>query len=452
MYTHTQMNRKEPMIKPEACRIVDIKELPASRFEEFRKNLLNDYDFISDVAEDLHGGEEATDCLLVLGEGYPYGILVNSEGSAYARYSGIMPHARQVVEAHLNKLADYCVEEGISNTEDGKWTITYDELYEHFGTVVTPSNGWGEMLLAKLKLQDEVDAVIATEDEFEMDYHLEYCEQCQEGGIEGAMSLMSLMGCNLLDVHLQNDDGKGSKQFIPELEPSTLSEDGKREFADVLQAKIILMKDDTITVQGVPMERIKRFSDVLCQNCTMEDYHKFIAPKSGEVRTEYATITQDMVDIASAKHTLWRLDQDEGKQAVFSHCDFYKLNFEGKDFNGAIFEDCRFYDCRAKQGEFCFASFARSKLDDCSFEDAYLEGAIFRQADILTGSFKYAELSGSDFSGAHFDYTDVDNARMRDCNFTDTDFHETYIEGADTEGSVYSQEEWDHTGGHEIMQ
>ena len=219
-----------------------------------------------------------------------YGILVNSEGSAYARYSGIMPHARQVVEAHLNKLADYCVEEGISNTEDGKWTITYDELYEHFGTVVTPSNGWGEMLLAKLKLQDEVDAVIATEDEFEMDYHLEYCEQCQEGGIEGAMSLMSLMGCNLLDVHLQNDDGKGSKQFIPELEPSTLSEDGKREFADVLQAKIILMKDDTITVQGVPMERIKRFSDVLCQNCTMEDYHKFIAPKSGEVRTEYATV------------------------------------------------------------------------------------------------------------------------------------------------------------------
>lgn len=246
MYTHTQMNRKEPMIKPEACRIVDIKELPASRFEEFRKNLLNDYDFISDVAEDLHGGEEATNCLLVLGEGYPYGILVNSEGSAYARYSGIMPHARQVVEAHLNKLADYCVEEGISNTEDGKWTITYDELYEHFGTVVTPSNGWGEMLLAKLKLQDEVDAVIATEDEFEMDYHLEYCEQCQEGGIEGAMSLMSLMGCNLLDVHLQNDDGKGSKQFIPELEPSTLSEDGKREFADVLQAKIILMKDDIL--------------------------------------------------------------------------------------------------------------------------------------------------------------------------------------------------------------
>ena len=50
MYTHTQMNRKEPMIKPEACRIVDIKELPASRFEEFRKNLLNDYDFISESA------------------------------------------------------------------------------------------------------------------------------------------------------------------------------------------------------------------------------------------------------------------------------------------------------------------------------------------------------------------------------------------------------------------
>ena len=34
-----------------------------------------------------------------------------------------------------------------------------------------------------------------------MTYHLEHCPNCQQGGIDGAMNLVSLLGCNIYDEH-----------------------------------------------------------------------------------------------------------------------------------------------------------------------------------------------------------------------------------------------------------
>lgn len=444
MYTHANMICKDPKINPEVCQVVAIRELSASRFEHFRTHLLEDQDFISEVAEDLHGADhDGTRCLLVLGEGYPYGILVNSEGFDYARYSGILPHARQMVDEHLDQMAGYCVKEGITHSGDGSWTISFDELYEHFGTEIKPNNGWGEMLLEKVKQQAEVDEIIATEDEFEIQYHLENCPECQQGGIGGAMSLMSLMGCNLLCVRLQNDAGDGARCFIPELDPATLSEDGKREFDDILSARVLMMRNDTITIQGVSSERIKLFSDVLCQNCTMEDYYKFVAPRSGEVRTPYHAITQDEIDIASAKHTLWRLDQPGGVRADFSHCDLFGLYLSGKDFNSAIFTGCRMRNCQAQEGEFCFADFSEAQIADCDFESATFEESIWHLAEVNKSSFKKVAMAGSNLNDAVFSSVNMDDAQLQNCNLTHTNFYDTYIEAANTCGCVYSQSEWE---------
>lgn len=72
-------------------------------------------------------------CVLVLGEGQEDGILVDSQGSSYARRSAFIPEARTLVRNHIRQLADYVVSEGTEHTEDGRWANTYDELYYHFG-------------------------------------------------------------------------------------------------------------------------------------------------------------------------------------------------------------------------------------------------------------------------------------------------------------------------------
>ena len=47
----------------------------------------------------------------------------------------------------------------------------------------------------------EINELIMTEDAIEMTYHLEHCPNCQQGGIAGALNLVSLMGCNIYDEH-----------------------------------------------------------------------------------------------------------------------------------------------------------------------------------------------------------------------------------------------------------
>ena len=46
----------------------------------------------------------------------------------------------------LKMLVDYAVREGNEHTTDGRWSVSYDELYYHFGEQVTDVNENGKML------------------------------------------------------------------------------------------------------------------------------------------------------------------------------------------------------------------------------------------------------------------------------------------------------------------
>lgn len=50
----------------------------------------------------------------------------------------------------LKQLARYCVNEGTDYTENGKWDISYDELYYHFGVEVSATNQNGKLLAEEL--------------------------------------------------------------------------------------------------------------------------------------------------------------------------------------------------------------------------------------------------------------------------------------------------------------
>lgn len=61
-------------------------------FTCFINDPLNDYDFIKDNKDSMFVDEkEVWHCILVKTEGYDYGILVESEGSSYARYASAVP-------------------------------------------------------------------------------------------------------------------------------------------------------------------------------------------------------------------------------------------------------------------------------------------------------------------------------------------------------------------------
>ena len=65
----------------------------------------------------------------------------------------------------------------------------------------------------------EINELIMTEDNIEMTAHLENCPECQQGGVKGALNLVSLMGCNIYDGHDEEVEGeeKLSHGFRPKM-------------------------------------------------------------------------------------------------------------------------------------------------------------------------------------------------------------------------------------------
>lgn len=121
------------------------------------------------------GSDGITNALLVLNEKTGEGILANSEGYNYARYSAYLPFAKPYLDYEIAKIADFLVTEGTGNTSDGLWAVTFDEIREHFGVDVSNDDGIKEMLLDRLRTRDEVAEIVSTEDEFEIKYTLDYC-------------------------------------------------------------------------------------------------------------------------------------------------------------------------------------------------------------------------------------------------------------------------------------
>ncbi len=111
----------------------------------------------------------------------------------------------------IKRLADYAISECTQHTEDGRWSISYDELYYHFGAEVTDTNGNGKLLREELQQREEINELIMTEDCIEMTCHLEYCEQCYEN----PLSLLSVAGCNIYDEH-QHESAEHSAEESPQ--------------------------------------------------------------------------------------------------------------------------------------------------------------------------------------------------------------------------------------------
>ncbi len=266
----TTENKKEYLIS-------EVLELDHDAYADYRSRMRNLPD---SVKSEYDPGVEHL-FLLVVSDGHNDGVIVDFSGRAYEGVPAFVPDAKEQLENHIRRLADYCVREGTDHTEDGKWSVSYDELYYHFdSTAITSRNGMGRLLREELQQREEINELIMTEDCIEMTYHMEYCENCQEGGIKGAMSLFSLMGCNLYDVHLCDSDEDHDLATVVELNQDTLTEDGRREWSDVLSARVTSIYAGSYGVQigltGCPAERLRDFSFMLAGHCSEKDYDRWV--------------------------------------------------------------------------------------------------------------------------------------------------------------------------------
>jgi len=103
------LRRKDTEVDAVPCTVEKSVTLSAEEFAHFSQNLMSDYDFIRENIDRMYQDENGVKhCLLVLGEGCADGILVESEGSTYARYSAFVPNARQLLQQYDPTLQSFC--------------------------------------------------------------------------------------------------------------------------------------------------------------------------------------------------------------------------------------------------------------------------------------------------------------------------------------------------------
>lgn len=92
--------RKEPEVEAYEFCVEKVITLPAHEYEAFTGHLMHDYDFIRNNVDLMCEKDGVWHCLLVTGEDVEEGILVESEGSSYARYSAFVPSVKEIIEQH----------------------------------------------------------------------------------------------------------------------------------------------------------------------------------------------------------------------------------------------------------------------------------------------------------------------------------------------------------------
>lgn len=106
----------------------------------------------------------------------------------------------------LKEIANALVQEGIQRTTTGTWSVSFQEIRKRFGLDLSADSDAGRLIVIALKQEEEINELIMTEDHIEMSYHLEYCPACNQGGASGMGSVFSLLGCNIYDDHLHQEN------------------------------------------------------------------------------------------------------------------------------------------------------------------------------------------------------------------------------------------------------
>ena len=97
MIIQAELKRKQSEYEGEACAVDKVIELPAQRFQQFCRALLDDYDFIAENKNAVRHGGDARHCLLILDAEGTDGVLVDPQGYDFARYSSFVPNARSLL-------------------------------------------------------------------------------------------------------------------------------------------------------------------------------------------------------------------------------------------------------------------------------------------------------------------------------------------------------------------
>lgn len=364
MQARAIFRRKEVCFEPSECEIEKVIHLSDSDFARFQQTLLDNYDFLHENADLMRVEDGVTHCLLVVGETFEDGILVNSEGSDYARYAAYFPNAksflltqgqtRQVVQAEapaeaaspsavggisaallaygekMNRLVDLAIFQALECHDQSTYIISPSELQDT--SVRDPFDV--ELFIAMLKERPEI---------VDMDVG-------DNGEVMVTLSLESIIEHDLSKMRVLTQDD-----------------------VEIMYAKHILFNHD---------EGGEKADFSGCRLTNLDMRH---------------------MQLNGADFTGALLEGVRMNDAGLCFCTFRDAKLVGCNLNGAIAEEsdfcgATFTECKMRNGIFTHSNFAHT-----SFQDTDLWMSSFASCCIENSSIMDTETEGVNLSGTSED-------------------------------------------------
>ena len=235
--------------------------------------------------------------MLVTGEGYRDGVFVEAEGYPYARYASYVPDATALcydslskVNGILAKAVEEIVEEGTNKTTTGNWMTDRSKVETLLGEGQSENPRLWKLLQDMLRERQEVSLVDCMEEGFDIYYYLDFCPNyipeegeaaVQEAGADvKSPRLKDILCTHWENIHLVHTEVDNVPHTIAELDSGTLTEAGKKAWADVLNAKVERVYQGLYGLQmelsGVKPGRLEAFSGMLGGYCSEQEYETWV--------------------------------------------------------------------------------------------------------------------------------------------------------------------------------
>lgn len=110
---NTNLLRKELEFKTKSCAVEKAIAVSHAEFDNLKRHPLQDNDLIAENADLMYcDSNDIYHCLLIYDEDQGDGLLIEAEGSSYARYAQYIPNAKLLyenhIQTHLQEMKFYC--------------------------------------------------------------------------------------------------------------------------------------------------------------------------------------------------------------------------------------------------------------------------------------------------------------------------------------------------------
>ncbi len=250
------------------CQIEKVVELTHEEFCKLKTTPLADQPFIEKNKGCMFSKDGVAHCLLALEYGGSDGVLIESEGYDYPRYAAYVPGMRDIVNAEMDRAADFIVRQNTRKAVNKCWCAYFEDLEQRLGLTIREGTGLDSMLRAALKRRSEVAAVDMHDGCFEITYHSEYVRRLDQFNRSLEDNLPGLRLKDLLPLL------KGSMTFLchEEADTSVLAENlrlltaaGQEDYDALLNARVAsidnLPDGMEVVLTDVAPEELVRFNE-----------------------------------------------------------------------------------------------------------------------------------------------------------------------------------------------